>query len=150
MGRREGDRVSPLFRLFYSLSLDSFSSRLVDNFLDFKHLARATFSLSRLPSMLSWGPKLNCADYSGVLCWWSTPLVVWAVGYLQSVKYYTGPDEPLPVTTVTLELMRDTDDRALHQFAAVWDIELCESPLILYFVSFCISDNHIVSFPFHL
>ncbi|EIW51391.1 uncharacterized protein TRAVEDRAFT_25098 [Trametes versicolor FP-101664 SS1] len=100
------------------------TGRLVDNFLDFKHLARATFSLSRLPSMLSWGPKLNCADYSGVLCWWSTPLVVWAVGYLQSVKYYTGPDEPLPVTTVTLELMRDTDDRALHQFAAVWDIEL--------------------------
>lgn len=111
------------FRLWFSLlTLVFFSSRLVDNFLDFKDATRATFSIAQMPSMVCWGPKRKHEDNSNVLCWWAVPVTFWVVGYLRSITYHSGPDEPLPITIVTLDLMRDTDDAALRQCTSSWEM----------------------------
>ena len=89
--------------------------RLQREFLDRGDRGKVLFSLAQTPAEVAWGPKTKDVDHTGHLCWWTTPVTTWAVGYLVKMVFSAETREPVPRVVLSLELVRPVDEIALER-----------------------------------
>ena len=89
--------------------------RVRHEFLDWKDQRHAVFSLTQIPTEVTWGPKTERADLSGYLCWWNVPAKLWVTGYIAKLLMTAETREPIPRVVLTLDLLREVDQVGLER-----------------------------------
>lgn len=96
-----------------TLTIRPIIRRVCNYFLDFRSNRLATFSVTRLPQDVCWGPQTPVDDLSHVLCWYGRPIVIWVVGYVRSLTFSVNAEDCLPRIGIAIELCRDDSVSAL-------------------------------------